>query len=178
LVKLVNEELGLGQSTIQESLDTMDKQAGEIRARLNRMYDVLETGKLELDDIAPRIKELKHQLDELGIARVHREAELVVEEANYTVNYDMVQSYVDELQEVLAGESPAECKSMLKSFIKQITVTGEDVTIEYRLPLPGSGPLSSKTVVPIETFGRPCRSRTCDTLIKRYRPFVPPGDIE
>ena len=23
--------------------------------------------------------------------------------------------------------------------------------------------------------GRPCRSRTCDTLIKRYRPIVPPS---
>lgn len=40
-------------------LDAIDLEFEDVRARLAKLYDVLETGKLSLDDLAPRIKELK-----------------------------------------------------------------------------------------------------------------------
>jgi hypothetical protein len=40
-------------------LDVIDAELRDARVRLSRLYDALETGKIELDDLAPRIKELK-----------------------------------------------------------------------------------------------------------------------
>ncbi len=59
LVKLVNEELDSTHYVLKDRLDTIDAESKDIRARLSQLYDALETGKLSLDDLAPRIRELK-----------------------------------------------------------------------------------------------------------------------
>jgi hypothetical protein len=56
LVKLVNDELESTFSRLKERLDICDVELGDIEARVSRLYDILETGKLSLDDLASRIK--------------------------------------------------------------------------------------------------------------------------
>ena len=51
-------------------MDVIDAELRDIRARLSRLYDALETGKLDLDDLAPRIKELKTRQDELNKSKI------------------------------------------------------------------------------------------------------------
>ncbi|MCK4354192.1 MAG: hypothetical protein KAW83_02955 [Dehalococcoidia bacterium] len=58
-------------------MDVINAELRGISVRLSRLYDALETGKLELDDLAPKIKELKARQDELGKARVEIEAEMI-----------------------------------------------------------------------------------------------------
>jgi len=48
-------------------------------AWLARLYDALETGKLTLDDLAPRIKEFRAKQKELSKARVIAEAEMTLQ---------------------------------------------------------------------------------------------------
>lgn len=43
----------------ESQVATLDTQLSEIDKRLQRLYDALETRKLILDDLAPRIKELR-----------------------------------------------------------------------------------------------------------------------
>ena len=47
----------------------------EVLLRLAKLYDALETGKLSLDDLAPRIKELRTRQDELSKPRLQIETE-------------------------------------------------------------------------------------------------------
>lgn len=56
LVRLVNVELDASHDAYRERLDTIDVELTDARARLMKLYDALETGKLSLDDLAPRIK--------------------------------------------------------------------------------------------------------------------------
>ena len=60
MVKMVNEELRSASAELNDRLDTCDMGLREVKARLSRLYDVLETGKLKLDELAPRIRELKN----------------------------------------------------------------------------------------------------------------------
>jgi chromosome segregation ATPase len=46
-------------------LAVIDAQLEDVRRRLHKLYDALETGKLEVEDLAPRIKELNAQKDDL-----------------------------------------------------------------------------------------------------------------
>jgi len=83
LVVLVNEELDSAHSTHRERVDSIEGELNETRVRLTKLYDALETGKLALDDLAPRIKELKTRADELSKARAIVEAELIVKGAQH-----------------------------------------------------------------------------------------------
>jgi hypothetical protein len=51
----------------------------ELENRLSRLYDALETGKLTLDNLAPRIKGLRMRQDELSKTRVVAEAEMTLQ---------------------------------------------------------------------------------------------------
>ncbi len=59
LVKLVNEDLDSTYGALKDKLNIIDAELNDVKARLSKLYDVLETGKLNLDDLAPRIKELR-----------------------------------------------------------------------------------------------------------------------
>ena len=63
LVRLTNEELEGSLASMRVKMNHLDSQLGEINGRLERVYDALETGKVDLDDLAPRIRELKQRKD-------------------------------------------------------------------------------------------------------------------
>jgi chromosome segregation ATPase len=64
---------------LRDRLEIIDTEVRDVRARLTKLYEALETGKLDLDDLAPRIKELKLRQDELSKARVLLEAEMAAQ---------------------------------------------------------------------------------------------------
>jgi hypothetical protein len=51
LVRLVNEELDAGHVLVKDRLSAIDTEMDELRNRLSRLYDALETGKLTLDNL-------------------------------------------------------------------------------------------------------------------------------
>ena len=135
MVKLVNKELRSASAELNDRLDTCDMELREIKARLSRLYDVLETGKLSLDELAPRIRELKKRQDELGKARIQIEADMIVQGVE-EVDMDVVKSYTRDLKALIEESDIAERKSFLRSFIKRIEINRNEVVVHYHLPLP------------------------------------------
>ena len=83
--------------------------AGRVEAELHKLYDALETGKLNVEDLAPRIKELKAQADEVEGKRIDlmesiREAKVDLLEAS------VVRAYVDD-PKALLSKGPSWSKS-------------------------------------------------------------------
>ena len=96
---------------------------------------MLETGKLGLDDPAPRIKELKRRQDELSKNRVQVEANMVVQGVE-EVDIDIVKSYTRDLKSLLEESDIIERKAFLRSFIKRIEINKDEARVYYHLPLP------------------------------------------
>ena len=116
-------------------MDVIDAELRDVRARLSRLYDALETGKLDLDDLAPRIKELKTRQDELNKSKIQVEADFT------------------------------ERKALLRSFIKRIEVNKKQVTVHYNLPIPQDEKSKEQMrILPIVTFGGAEGIRTPDLL--------------
>ena len=61
LVSLTNEELAHSIDHLGERLRGLRDREAEVSARLMRHYDALETGRLDLEDLSPRIKDLRGQ---------------------------------------------------------------------------------------------------------------------
>ncbi|GAI66527.1 unnamed protein product, partial [marine sediment metagenome] len=118
-----------------------------------RNYDALETGKIALDDLAPRIKELRVREEELSKTRVQVEAESILQGKPY-VDSDLVRSYAEDLKSLLEESDFAESKAFLRSFIKKIVISGEKATIYYNLPMPPDRKRKEQIgVLPIVTLG-------------------------
>ena len=165
LVTLVNEELQSASCGLKDRMDVINAELRDIRARLSRLYDALETGKLEFDDLAPRIRELKARQDELSKTRVEIEAEMLARGVKQ-VDVAIVKTYAQDLRALLNQANLTERKAFLCSFIKRIEVNKKQVTVHHNLPIPQGMPSSEQVgVLPTETLGGDRGTRTpnlCD----------------
>ncbi|MFP3975662.1 MAG: recombinase family protein, partial [Dehalococcoidia bacterium] len=153
LVVMVNEELESSSAQLKEEIDVIDAELRDVKPRLSRLYSALETGKLNLEDLAPRIKELRARQDDLAQARLQLETDIAAQ-APESVDMATVKAYASDLRTLLEESELTERKSFLRSFVERITVDHDRVTIRYRLPMPGNGKAKEDiTVLPFETHG-------------------------
>ena len=165
LVIMVNEEMDAAASETRQRLETVAAEIADVHRRLGRLYDALETGKLSLNDLAPRIQALRHQEDQLQAARLELE-ELLAERKIQLADEKVVRSYVEDLREVLAGSPLAEQKAFIRSFVKEVKVTGKEVLLTYTVPLPPEGLLQeSAAVLDTVPLGGPTRTRTWNRAV-------------
>ena len=106
-----------------------------------------------MDDLAPRIKELKARQYTLGKARVQVEADMVVEGVQH-VEAETVKSHAQDLLCLLEEGDFTQSKSFLRSFVKKVIINGDKAKIMYRIPVTPDGKRSQSVgVLPIEPFG-------------------------
>ena len=102
--KILNNEAYCGTLVFGGRLSHQAIRSGEppvrVENRLSRLYDALETGKLNIGDLSPRIKELRMKQDELSKIRVVAEAEMTLK-GYQQLDIDNVRSYVNDLANLL-----------------------------------------------------------------------------
>ena len=151
LVELVNRELDSSHSILADRRDALDVDLNEVRLRLSRLYEVLETGKLSLDDLAPRIKELRAREGELSKARLEIEAEMLVQGPHH-VNGEIIKAHARDLKDISGQADATASKAFLRSFIKRIEVEHNEAIIRYALRIPTQGKTSeTESVLPMDT---------------------------
>jgi site-specific DNA recombinase len=170
------------QDTHQERLTAIAGQLAEVQGRLHKLYDALETGKLELEDLALRIKDLKGRMNELE--KQQRDTRGRMQEAKIEpLGKTKIQACVDDLRVLLSRESLLEQKAFLRSFAKCIKINHPHVVFDYTISLNAqkAEPLS-REVLPFVQYGSPGRTRTSDQLVNSqplyrlsYRGPVPSG---
>lgn len=134
LVKLTNEEIGQAKNEYEDRLYVIDGQLEDLRERLHKLYSALETGKLDVEDLAPRIKELRGQIDELEEKRLEL-VESIRDTKVELLEASVVKAYVEDMEALLSKGSIVEQKSFLRSFVKRIEVDPPHVLIDYTIPL-------------------------------------------
>jgi ribosomal protein S27E len=107
LVRLVNEEMDITFRESRDQLDTTLKELAEVNRRLDRLYDAIETGKVTLDDLSPRIKQLKEQKGKLESQKWDLEWQTKARKVELA-DLETVTQYVNELRDLLTESSIAE----------------------------------------------------------------------
>ena len=69
LVTLVSEEIDAMAGELSGRLEVVDAELGDVRKRLERLYEALETSELTLEVLSPRIFSLRHREEQLEAAR-------------------------------------------------------------------------------------------------------------
>jgi len=139
---LINEEIAKVVVNRDTEITLLNVALGEKRKRLERLYDSLETGALELLDIAPRIKRLRGEIEELENSL--RSIKSGFDESSTSDLNKISEAYVREavmkLRETLESATFAQQKQFLRSFILKIEYSHPTITIHYTFPLPSTFP--------------------------------------
>jgi site-specific DNA recombinase len=153
LVRMVNEETDSAMQSYYGELEGLARALADVNARLDRLYDVIETGKLELGDVVVRIHELRERQGRLQGRKIGLEASLSDRRVEIA-DLETVLGYVEDLRELLKEGSLAERKAFVRSLVKEVRVTGDEAILTYRMPgLPDSLAIGEEKVPRIEQYG-------------------------
>jgi site-specific DNA recombinase len=134
LVKLVNEEMDRATKSYQDELDVICDEVTDTNHRLERLYDAIETGKINLDELVPRIRELQSRQEQLQLRRIEIENQMSDRRVELA-DLETISGYVDDLHELLKEGSLAERRAFIRSFVKEVRVTGAEAVLSYSIPL-------------------------------------------
>ncbi len=119
-------------------MDVIIDEIADANRRLERLYDALETGKVQLEDLSPRIQQLRYRMEQLHKTRYELEQQ-ISERRVELADKETVTRYVEDLRNLLSESPLAARKSFIRSFIKEVTVTGDEVLLTYTIPMPPKG---------------------------------------
>jgi site-specific DNA recombinase len=167
LVHTVNEEMDSLVPEYRQRLDSIIDEIADVDRRLERLYDALETGKIQLADLAPRIQQLRQRRERLQVARWEMEQQLSDRRVELA-DAETVARYVADLHDLLNESSLAERKSFVRSFVKEVKVTGNEALLTYTIPMLPRGIIEEKLpVLSIVHDGGPLWTRTTDPSLIR-----------
>ena len=122
---------------------------------------------MTLDDLSPRIKQLKERREQLEAQKWELDWQLK-EWRVELADIETVTRYVQDLRNLLSQSAIAERKSFIKSFVKEIVMTNDTAILKYTIPLPKAGVLEEHLgVLHIAHHGGAEGSRTPDLLRAR-----------
>lgn len=135
------------KKTARMEIDIRNKEG-----KLQRLYEVLETSKdLNADDLAPRMRELKSEIQEAQAQKEILENE-IKQTKDAKLNTRWIKSYAQMLIEILNDKSFYTRKNLLSRIIERIEVKNDGCEITYRpfidatpLPIAKNKPGSGKT---------------------------------
>lgn len=173
LLDLTNAEVKKKLSTNEERIQGLNAQIQKRQGKLDRLYEALESGDFEFADLAPRIKKLKAEIDDLQ-SKVNT---LKLQQSTYPeirpLSRPKLNAYLDDLYELLAKGTLFERKGFLRSFIKRISFDHPKVAVEYTLPLMKEPPLNSEVLSFVNQSGSNETSSSTGSRCKRQpNPFL------
>jgi site-specific DNA recombinase len=146
LVHIVNEEMDSLAVEYRQRLDIVLDEIADVDRRLERLYDALETGKIQLADLAPRIQQLRQRHEQLQATRWGMEQQLS-ERRVELADAETVAQCVADLRDLLNESSLAERKTFIRSFVKEVKVTGDEALLTYTMPMLPRGVTEEKLPV-------------------------------
>jgi site-specific DNA recombinase len=167
LVRLVNEEMDSNMQNYQKELELISHNINEVNQRLERLYDVVETGKLNLDDVIARIRDLQKRQQDLQSRRIEIESMMSDKRVELT-DLETIFNYVEDLHGLLRNGTLTERKAFIKSFVKDIKVTGNEAVLSYSMPeIPEKIIVEKDGVLPSVHYSGPLWTRTTDPSLIR-----------
>ena len=140
LVKLVDEEMDGVAKEERERLETIEHELEDVKRRLARIWQLLETTDIEMADASDRIKEHRERQRQLEDAAQEARA-VLAERRELLDSADMVAAFAADMSEFLRTSELTETKAFVRSFVKEVEVVPGRATIVYTIPTPQDSPI-------------------------------------
>jgi site-specific DNA recombinase len=159
LVKLVNTEMDSTMKLYDDELKSISEATIDSNHRLERLYDAILTGKMNLEELVPQIRELQSRQEQLQARRIEIEAQMSDRRVELA-DLETISHYVEDLHDLLKEGSLTERRAFIRSFVREVRVTGDEAVLTYSIPLlPEKVAIEKEGFLPIVQYGG--RYRTC-----------------
>ncbi len=138
LVTLVAEEIDAIAGEMSGRLEVVEAELEDVRRRLEKLYEAIETSELTLEVLSPRIFSLRHREEQLESARDDAERQLEHRRVELPTT-DAIREYVADFREFLKEGTIPERKALIRNFVEGIEVMGDEATLTYTVPMPSDG---------------------------------------
>ena len=171
LVTLVAEEIDAIAGEMSGRLEVIEAELSDVRKRLEKLYEAIETSELTLEVLSPRIMSLRHREDQLEAARDDAETQLEQRRVELP-NTEEIARYVADFRDFLKDGTIPERKALIRNFVEGIEVVGDEATLTYTVPMPSDGVTSeSASVLDFVKSGPPnCTKSRTFTIRSRLIP--------
>ena len=146
LVTLVAEEIDAMAGEMSGRLEVVEAELGDVRKRLEKLYEAIETSELTLEVLSPRIFSLRHREEQLEAAREDAETQLEQRRVELP-DTEEITRYVAEFRDFLKDGTIPERKALIRNFVEGIEVMGDEATLTYTVPMPSDGATSESASV-------------------------------
>ncbi|MCY3734730.1 MAG: recombinase family protein [Chloroflexi bacterium] len=138
LVVLIAEEIDSLAGELGGQLHAVEAEMADVRSRLDRLYEALETTDLTMHALSPRILKLRQREDQLAAAQENAARQLKQRRADLPTTAE-IGVYVADFREFLAEGSIPERKALIRNFVESIEVDDRDAILTYTIPMPSDG---------------------------------------
>ena len=146
LVQLVAEEIDAMAGELSGRLEVVEAELEDVRKRLEKLYEAIETSELTLEVLSPRIMSLRHREEQLEAARDDAETRLEQRRVVLPDTEEIVE-YVADFRNFLKDGTIPERKALIRNFVEGIEVVGDEATLTYTVPMPSDGAMSESASV-------------------------------
>ena len=174
LVILLDEQLDGVAREQRQKLDSIEEELEDVKKRLGRIWNAIETTDIEMSDASDRIREHRERKEKLEIAAEEARA-LLAQRRHFLESADVIASYAEEMSEFLKTSELTETRAFVHSFVKEIEIKPGRASIIYSLLTPEDSPIGGGDVAEVVLnggvrssvhHGDPPRNRTENLLIK------------
>ena len=146
LVQLVAEEIDAMAGELAGQLEVVEAELSDVRKRLGKLYEAIETSELTLEVLSPRIMSLRHREEQLEAAR--EDAETRLEQRRVVLpDTDEIAEYAADFRAFLKEGTIPEKKVLIRNFVEDIEVEGDEAVLTYTVPMPRDGVTSESASV-------------------------------
>ena len=138
LVQLVAEEIDAMAGELADRLEVVEAELEDVRKRLGKLYEAIETSELTLEVLSPRIMSLRHREEQLEAARDDAETRLEQRRVVLPETEEIVE-YAADFRAFLKDGTIPEKKVLIRNFVEGIEVDGDEATLTYTVPMPSDG---------------------------------------
>ena len=173
LVKLLDEEMDGVASDQRKRLRIIEEELEEVKRRLGRIWQVIETTDIEMADASERIKEHRDRKEKLEVA-AEEARKLLSDRRQFLDSAATFATFAEDMSEFLKTSELTQTRAFVHSFVKEIEVKPGKAAIVYSIPTPEDSPIGGADAAEVALNGRvrssvrhggPGRDRTCDQSV-------------
>ena len=153
LVKIVDEEMDGVAAEQRQKLETIEDELEDVKRRLGRIWQVIETTDIEMTDASERIKEHRERKEKLEVAAEEARA-LLKDRRQFLDSADAIAAFAEDMSEFLKTSELTETRAFVHSFVKKIEVKPSKATIVYSIPTPDDSPMGGADTAEVALNGR------------------------
>ena len=139
LVKLVDEEMDGVAKEQRQRLETIDSELVEVEHRLDRLYNLVETTDLDIEDFKPRIRDHRERQERLEASAAEARS-MLSERREVLDDVETITTYAQDLSVFLNESELTERRAFIGSFVKEIVVMPGNAVVRYTIPISQSTP--------------------------------------